>query len=81
VTIAFEPQFMTVQRWTAETGSILWQFGTVGRLDDAAKWREWASGVVQIPAIAVFGPPHPEEFSTWQAWAAQFNIVVRLLPT
>lgn len=78
--ITIAPKFISAEHWTAQTGSNLWRYGTIPKLLAEDQWRTWAAWVVLLPAIAALSPPRPEGFERWQDWAAQFNVVIRLLP-
>jgi hypothetical protein len=78
--ITITPKHITAERWAAETGRGLWQYGTIPKLLREDQWKTWAAFVIQIPAIDALSPPRPEGFERWQDWAAQFNVLIRLLP-
>lgn len=71
--LPIDPRFLTVDRWTAETGWNLAPFGTVPALRLGMQWQTWARYVNSLPGISAVTPPSPDVFDTWEAWAAAFN--------
>lgn len=74
-----DTRFIDAVNWAAQTTTLLAPYGTIPKLTDATKWRDWASIVISLPSIAALNPPRPEPYTEWQQWAKQFNLVARLL--
>lgn len=73
-----DPRGLTLQDWCDSVALGLANFAPPPRLMDAALWREWANTVIQIPAVALFSPPDPQQFTHWYDWAERF---VQAVPT
>ena len=66
-------------RWSAETADLVLQYGYAPWGTPEKDWRRFAAAICVIPAISGTGPPRPENYETWQAWAHPFNQNLRLL--
>lgn len=51
--------------------------GPIPRLDDEAKWKEWATNVIALPQVRSQLPPKPDGYEHWYDWADDFNKAVR----
>lgn len=71
-----DPRGMHVLEWTDRMNPILSSLGSIPRLDDPKNWKKWVLRLVQEPNIAGFGPPRPEYYDDWTAWAEDFNKVL-----
>ena len=78
MSLTIDPRFMTAQHWTAQTTLLIVSAGSIPKLQNEADWRKWAAQVTALPAIAALGPPRPEPFRSWDAWARQFNLTLQL---
>lgn len=43
---------------------------------DGMHWKDWATSLILLPAIASFTPPDPNTYSEWLDWANDFNRTV-----
>ena len=66
-------------RWAGQMALALSAYGNVPILLDPDKWRDWAATVVGFPAVAAVNAPRPQAFATWEDWAHQFNLSLRLI--
>lgn len=70
-----DPYTSSFESWTANTSLKLSPYGileTVGPVD----WKRWANRAINLPTIRDYYPPKPDPFSTWQEWAAKFNLTL-----
>jgi hypothetical protein len=70
------PAFITPTAWTSQMALSLYRYGPVPRLDRDEDWRDWASAVINIPAVAAANPPRPIAFSSFRDWASAFNLAL-----
>lgn len=79
--ITIDARGMDVQNWTSQSAFFLTPYGIPPKLTDPDKWMDWASAVINFPAVAGLGAPDPGGFSDWRDWATRFNRVVAMLET
>lgn len=73
------PIGMTVTDWS---DSVILSIGDVwsfGRLDDEARWQDWAVGLVR--AFSPRSLPNPYEFDNWQEWAMRAYSMLETVTT
>lgn len=71
-----DPRGISVVSWADANSLLLEQYGTVGRLEDPAEWRNWATSALAILSSHGITVPNPLDFAEWSAWAAAFNLCV-----
>lgn len=71
-----DPRGMSVIEWTDRVNGLLSPYGATPRLDDLDEWKEWAYGILRVPNIADWGIPSPLYYTSWVAWADDFNKVL-----
>lgn len=64
-----DPHGMTLTDWADSVILSLGDAWSFGRLDDAARWQDWASGFVRAPTFATQAVPDPYGFNDWREWA------------
>ena len=67
--MSIDPRGMALKDWSDAvrlTVSSAWDFG---RLDDEARWQDWAVGFVRSSPFAQRILPDPYQFSDWRDWA------------
>ena len=73
---AVDPRYLDVLDWANLALPGLSKYGRVPVLTDPKAWREWADDLIQLPGVARFGPPQPDQAPSWQEWALRFNQAV-----
>lgn len=68
-----DPRYMDAVEWADAMVPNLEKLGNIGRLDDADKWREWASQLLNLPKLAGSIVPDPYQFDDWRDWAQRCN--------
>ena len=64
-----DPQNMSLRDWADSVilnTNNAWSFG---KLDDEARWQDWATGFVRAASFAPNNIPDPYQFEDWRAWA------------
>jgi hypothetical protein len=69
---------MSVVEWADMMTLELERYGSIGRLDDPERWKDWANRAISVPNIAVSVPPIPDAFDDWRSWAERFIEIARL---
>jgi len=69
---------MSVTEWTDMMALTLERYGTVSRLEDPERWKDWANRVIAMPKISVAAPPIPDVFDDWRDWAERFIQTARV---
>ena len=70
----FDPRFLPIDRWSALTASIILPYGDVPRSATEETWKDWATAVKNLPALAPRRVPSPAGFGDdWRGWAFRLN--------
>ena len=74
------PYYMDVIEWTdklalfPDIGN-----GTTQKLEDPARWQEWAANLIGDPDDIGWDTPNPYDFDDWREWAAAFFLTQELM--
>jgi hypothetical protein len=71
MTAITRPSNMPLQDWADQMSLDLDQYGTVGRLLDEVRWRDWAVQFLNNTSLGR-NLPNPYSFDKWQDWAERF---------
>lgn len=74
------PIGMSLQDWADSTILAIGDNYAVGRLDDEAEWKSWASGLVRSNNIVNRNPPNPYMFTDWREFAMRLYPMLEGLP-
>lgn len=62
-----DPRGLTLKAWADAVVLAVGDVWSFGRLDDEARWQDWAVGLAR--AFSPQAVPDPYEFSDWRDWA------------
>jgi hypothetical protein len=60
---------MTLTDWADSVILTVGDAWAYGRLDDEARWQDWATGLVRSPTFSARNLPDPYRFDDWREWA------------
>lgn len=69
MTVAINPQNMSLRDWADSVILAVDNAWSFGRLDDEKHWQDWAAAFVRAPGFAPQVVPNPYEFTDWRDWA------------
>lgn len=64
-----DPRGMSLRDWADSVILAVGDAWSFGRLDDEARWQDWAVGFVRATPFSQRNPPDPYQFDDWQEWA------------
>lgn len=64
-----DPRGMTLTDWADSVILVVSGSWSYGRLDDEARWQDWATGLVRSPTFSARNMPDPYAFDDWRDWA------------
>ena len=63
------PLGMTLRNWADAVVLSQSDAWSLGRLDDEARWQDWAIGLLRSSHFTQQAVPDPYQFSDWREWA------------
>lgn len=67
-----QPAIMGLRDWADQVNMDLSTYGVLMRLDDEAKWQEWAQQFCVISGLSQKNVPDPFAYTDWREWAQRF---------
>lgn len=67
------PIGLTVTQWCDAVILAAGDAWSFGRLDDEARWQDWAVAFLSAPSFAGQTAPDPYDFTDWRDWAMRVN--------
>lgn len=64
-----DPRGMTLTQWSDAVLLVSSYAWSPGRLDDEARWQEWAVNLLRTPTFSTQAAPDPYGFTDWRDWA------------
>jgi len=67
--MAVNPQGMSLRDWADSAILTLNDAWSLPKLDDEARWQDWAASFAIIPGVSQRSLPDPYQFTDWRDWA------------
>jgi hypothetical protein len=64
-----DPRGMRLTDWADSVTLAIRDVWSVQRLDDEARWQDWATSLVRAAQVTAQDAPNPYLFSDWRDWA------------